>query len=149
MKFLQRLLAKPKPKQILTDRLFGPGTFKIDVASLSTRSLDVFWKATSNEWRPTDKDRVYYQLQTDATLVSDDQNPLPHAVRVEIAGKVVGNLGNSDALRLYRGLNDLGYDQISSICKANIVGRIGYWKVNLDLDLGLSGTRAAPSSAGS
>ena len=149
MKFLKRLLAKPEPIRILTDRLWGPGTFGIEVAALSNKNLDVFWKATSNQWRRKDDDRDFYEHQTDATLVSDVENPAPHAIRVEIAGKVVGHLGHSDALQLHRRLNDLGYGRIRSICLATLVGRTGYWVLNLDLDPGLPGARAAPSSAGS
>lgn len=134
LKFLKRLLSKPQPKRVFTDRLSGPGAFDIEVGGLSIKNLDVFWKATSNEWRRTDQDRDFYEYRTDATLASDDGNRVPHAIRVEIAGKVVGHLGNSDALRLHRRLKDSEYDGISSVCHARIVGRLGHWEVNIDLD---------------
>lgn len=147
MNFLKRLLAKPKPAPVLTDRLWGPGAFDINVVALSNKSLDAFWKATSNQWQRNDGDRHLYQNQTDARIVSDVENRAPHAMRVEIAGKVVGHLGHSDALKLHRRLTELRYSEINSICRAAIVGRCGHWDVKLDLDPQLSDTRTAPSDA--
>jgi len=134
LKFLNRLLAKPKPKRIFSDRLSGAGTYDIELESLSIKNLDVIWKATSNEWRRKDESRDFFQRQTDAMLVSDVENRVPNAIRVEIAGKVVGHLGLSDALRLHRGLKQLDYGLIKSACKAKIVGRPGHWQVDLDFD---------------
>ncbi|MCS7469184.1 hypothetical protein NZK35_21235 [Stieleria sp. ICT_E10.1] len=147
MKFLQRLLSKPQPSHVLKIRLFGPGTFDIEVTSLSIKSLNVFWKATSNEWTRKDGERHLYQLQTDAALVSDTEHRLPTAIRVEIAGKVIGHLGHADALRLHRRVSDLGYHRIHSICQAYVVGRSGLWEVTLDFDPSLPDTKAALSEA--
>ena len=143
LKFLKRLVAKQEPPSILTDRLWGQEVFGVNVTALSTKSLDVYWKATSNEWRRKEGERHLYEYRTDVTLVSDTENRAPHAMRVEIAGKVIGHLGHSDALQIYRRLNDLGYSQIHSICQAKLVGRTGHWDVKLDLDLQLSDTRSA------
>jgi hypothetical protein len=148
LKFLKRLLGKPEPIRIMTDRLQGPGTFEIQVTDVSVKNLDVYWKATSNQWRRNEDDRDFYEMQTDAAIVSDVENRVPHAMLVEIAGKAAGHLGHTDALKLHRRLNDLGYGQIRASCLATIIGRTGHWEINLDLDPGLSGARAATSDAG-
>ncbi|QEF98569.1 hypothetical protein Mal15_26220 [Stieleria maiorica] len=149
MKFLQRLLSKPAPPRVLAIRLFGPGNFDIEVSPLSTKSLDAFWKATSNEWTRKDEERHLYQRQSDAALVSDTEHRLPNAIRVEIAGKTIGHLSHNDALRLHRRICELGYDRIHSICLANLVGRPGFWDVTLDFNPNLADTKPASSEAGS
>ncbi len=144
MKFLRQLFNKPEPPQTLTRRLSGPGSFEIEVTELSLKYLDAYWKETSIEWHRKEGEHDFYERQTDATLVSDSENRLPHAVSVEIGGKVVGHLRHPDALRLHRRLKDLGFEQIRARCDANIVGRTGYWEVSLDLDAALPGYQAAP-----
>lgn len=143
MKFLQRLWAKPIPKCILTGRILGPGSFELEVKELTIENLDTFWKATSNEWRRQDEEKDFYERTADARLVSDTASRLPHAVRVEVAKKKVGQLAHPDALRLHRRLIELGYDGIDSKCDARIVGRVGYWAVKLDVDPALP--RAKPA----
>lgn len=143
MKFFRQLLHRRKPPQTLTRHLYGPGSFEIEVTELSLKYLDAFWKATSTEWHRKDGEHDFYERQVDAVLVSDSENRLPHAISVEIGGKVVGHLRLHDALRLHRRLKDLGYDQIRSKCAANLVGRTGYWEVSLDLDPTLPGYKAA------
>ena len=144
MKFFQNLFNKPKAPQTLTRRLSGPGAFEIEVTELSLKYLDVFWQATSNEWHRKDGERDFYERQTDATLFSDSENRLPHAISVAIGGKVVGHLSHADALDLHRRLKDLGYEQIRSKCDANVVGRTGYWEVSVDLDAALPDYQAEP-----
>ena len=143
MKFLRQLFSKPRPPQTLTRRLDGSGSFEIEVTELSLKYLDAFWKATSIEWHRKAGEHDFYERQTDATLVSDSESRLPHAISVEISGKVIGHLRHPDALRLHRRLNDLGYEQIRSKCDANVVGRTGYWEVSLDLDPTLPGCQTA------
>jgi hypothetical protein len=143
LRFLRQLFHKPELPQTLTRRLLGPGSFEIEVTELSIKYLDAFWKATSNEWHRKDGERDFYERRTDATLVSDLENRMPHAIRVEIGGKVVGHLQHPDALRLHRRLKDLGYERVRSRCDANIVGRTGHWEVSLDIDPALPGARPA------
>lgn len=113
------------------------------MTELAIHNLDLYWKATSNEWHHKDGEHDFYELQTDATIVSDFEHRIPHAIAVEIGGKVIGHLRHTDALRLHRRLIELGFEGIRSKCDANLVGRIGYWEVNLDLDTALPGTKAA------
>lgn len=145
LKFLRQLFSKPEPPQTLTRRLSGPGTFAIEATELSLKYLDAFWKANSNEWQRKSGESDFYERQTDATLVSDTENRFPHAISVEIGGRVVGHLRHPDALRLHRRLKDLGYEKIRAKCDANLVGRTGHWEVSLDLDAALPGCSAASS----
>lgn len=144
---LKRLFSKTEPPVILTGRLSGPRAFEIEVGDLSFKNLDIYWKATSNEWRRTDADQDFYELQVDATLVSDSESRIPHAVCVEVGGKVVGHLQHADALRLHRRVKELGYGGIRSKCDAAIVGRVGHWAVSLDLDPTLPATKPAASGS--
>lgn len=147
MRFLQRLLASSAPLQILSGRILGPGTFEMEVKELTIANLDVFWKATSNQWKRLDDEKDFYERQADARLVSDFSSHLPHAIRVEIAKKKVGNLAHADALRVHRRLKNLGYGGIDSLCDAKLVGRVGFWEVKLDVDASLPRAKAAASDA--
>ena len=147
MSFLKRLFSKPEPPRILTARVSAPGTFEVKVTGLSIKNLDIFWKATSNEWHRKEGERDFYELQADATLVSDLDNRIPHATGVEIGGKLIGQLQHADALRLHLRLKDMGYDGLKSRCDANLVGRSGYWEVMLDLDATFPEIKAAGSNS--
>ena len=122
MNFLKRLLAKPEPIRIMTDRLQGPGRFEVQATAVSVKNLDAYWKATSNQWRRNEDDRDFYEMQTDAMIVSDVENRIPHAMLVEIAGKAAGHLGHRRRPETTRRLNDLGYGQIRASCLATIIG---------------------------
>lgn len=143
MKFLRQFFSKTEAPQVLTKHLSGSGTFDVEVTGLSLKYLDVFWKANSNEWNRAADNQDLYERRTEATIASDSENRVPHAISVEIGGKVVGHLPHPDALRLHRAMKALGYEQVHSKCAAIVVGRIGYWAVNLDLDLTLSGKKPA------
>jgi len=146
LKFLQRLWGKSVPSCILSGRILGPGTFAMEVKEVAIENLDAYWKATSNEWQRQDEERDFYERKSDARLVSDTASHLPHAIRVEIAKKRVGQVTHADALRMRRRLNDLGYDGIDCLCDAKLVGREGFWEIKLDVDPALPRAKPAAST---
>lgn len=136
LEFLRNLFSKREPPKTYTERLQGPEAFdhEVVIPPDGVHNLDLIWQASSHKWEHHKSvEADYWERTTHVQLVSEPDNPHEAcAIRVELASRNVGHLGSGDALRLHRQLTQLGYDQLSSQCKAAISGRQGYWTIKLD-----------------
>src|SRR5262249_32273170 len=105
------------PSRIVADaKLPGPGKYDIEVVGTShyQTELEQICGGRSEESA---------RAKTTAMLVLDDANPYDsNAVRVEIAGYVVGHMSRDNARQYRKKLKQAGHPRITASCDALIVG---------------------------